>query len=284
MRQLLWGFFKKMAIADNCAVIVDSVYGAVPDQNGMTLFVASVLFSFQIYCDFSGYSDIAIGTAKLFGFRLMQNFHVPYFARDIAEFWRRWHISLTTWFRDYLYIPLGGSRGTKGRTIFNVFVIFLVSGFWHGANWTFIFWGFINALLFLPLLIGKQNRRHLGNVAEHRTWPNVTEILLIGLNFILVNFAWIFFRADTIGQAFHFIQGIFTQGFFELPDFRRGLAIVIPLIVFMIMVEWINRKKIHQLEIGNWKLVWRHATYIIVIALIFFFGKYNSNTFIYFQF
>lgn len=284
MRQILWGFFKKMAVADNCAAIVDSVFNAYPDYNGMTLFVASVLFSFQIYCDFSGYSDIAIGTAKLFGFRLMQNFSVPYFSRDIAEFWRRWHISLTTWFRDYLYIPLGGSRGGRWQTVRNVFIIFLVSGFWHGANWTFIFWGLINALLFLPLLIGGQNRRNLGTVAEGRNWPSIRQFMRIGLNFLLVNFAWIFFRADHIDEAFEFIGGIFTPGFFALPDFRRDLAIVAPLIVILLIIEWVNRTKAHQLDIAGIPKWRRHIMYILIIALIFFFGKYNAATFIYFQF
>jgi len=158
MRQMLWGFFKKMVVADNCAQIVDTIFKNPEVYNGPTLWVAIILFSFQIYCDFSGYSDIAIGTAKLFGFDLMTNFKVPYFARDIGEFWRRWHISLTTWFRDYVYIPLGGSRGTIRKTLINVIIVFVVSGFWHGANWTFIFWGFLNAVLFLPLIVFKLNR------------------------------------------------------------------------------------------------------------------------------
>src|SRR5690606_33207591 len=168
---------------------------------GSTLLLGAVFFAFQIYGDFSGYSDIAIGTSRLFGFDLKQNFAMPYFSRDIAEFWRRWHISLTTWFRDYVYIPLGGSRGSKWLQVRNVFIIFLVSGFWHGANWTFIVWGALNALYFLPLLLGHKNRSHIDVVAAHRRLPTFREFLQMGLTFLLTVVAWVFFRADTVEQA-----------------------------------------------------------------------------------
>ncbi|MFD1079537.1 MBOAT family O-acyltransferase, partial [Longispora fulva] len=171
LRQILWGLFKKMVIADNCAEYVNLAFANPEAHSGSTLILGLILFAFQIYGDFSGYSDIAIGTARLFGFKLMQNFAFPYFSRDIAEFWRRWHISLTTWFRDYVYIPLGGSRGTKVNQIRNIFLIFLLSGFWHGANWTFLIWGGLNAIFFIPLLIKKRNRKHLNGIAIGRIFP-----------------------------------------------------------------------------------------------------------------
>ena len=203
MRQILWGLFKKIVIADNCAVYVDQVFGNYPEYSGSTLLLAAVLFTFQIYGDFSGYSDIAIGTAKLFGIRLMRNFNNPYFSRDIAEFWRRWHISLTTWFRDYVYIPLGGSRPVvpanvrnaerykKWVIIRNTFIIFLLSGLWHGANWTYIAWGLYHALLFLPLILLGKNRKYTNQIAENRLLPTFKECLQMLLTFGLVVFGWI---------------------------------------------------------------------------------------------
>src|SRR5690606_6541256 len=191
LRQILWGLFKKMVIADNCAVFVNTIFDNHQDYSGSTLVLGAVFFAFQIYGDFSGYSDIAIGTARLFGFNLMQNFAFPYFSRDIAEFWRRWHISLSTWFRDYLYIPLGGSLGSKSKVIRNVFIIFIVSGFWHGANWTYIVWGTLNALYFLPLLLTNKNRNHLEIVANHTIWPSPKAVINILITFSLTTLAWI---------------------------------------------------------------------------------------------
>ncbi len=201
MRQILWGLFKKIVIADNCAIYVNHIFENYHDVSGSTLLLGAVFFAFQIYGDFSGYSDIAIGTARLFGFNLMRNFAFPYFSRDIAEFWRRWHISLTTWFRDYLYIPLGGSRGTKWQVVRNTFIIFLVSGFWHGANWTFIAWGAFHAILFLPLILLNQNRKYTNTVAESRLLPNIKEIFQMGLTFLLVVLGWVFFRAENLHDA-----------------------------------------------------------------------------------
>lgn len=198
MRQILWGLFKKVVIADNCAEYANIIFNNYIDYSGSTLVLGAIFFTFQIYCDFSGYSDMAIGMSRLFGFNLMRNFAFPYFSRDIAEFWRRWHISLSTWFRDYLYIPLGGSKGSLPRIIRNTFIIFLVSGFWHGANWTFIVWGFLNALYFLPLLLSKNNRKNLNIVAENRNLPTIKEFANILLTFSLTVFAWIFFRAETV--------------------------------------------------------------------------------------
>jgi D-alanyl-lipoteichoic acid acyltransferase DltB (MBOAT superfamily) len=193
MQQILWGLFKKVVIADNCAVYANHIFENSADMSGSTLLLGAVFFAFQIYGDFSGYSDIAIGTARLFGFNLMQNFAYPYFSRDIAEFWRRWHISLSTWFRDYLYIPLGGSRGGTWMKVRNTFIIFIVSGFWHGANWTFIVWGALNAIYFLPLLLTKKNRQNMEVVAENSFLPSLKEFGQMTVTFALTIIAWVFF-------------------------------------------------------------------------------------------
>ena len=211
LRQILWGLFKKIVIADNCALYANEIFNNSSDYTGSTLFMGAIFFTFQIYCDFSGYSDIAIGTSRLFGFNLKQNFAFPYFSRDIAEFWRRWHISLSTWFRDYLYIPLGGSRGGKWNKIRNVFIIFIISGFWHGANWTFIIWGALNALFFLPLLLTKKNRNNLEVVAQGSVLPSLKELFSILLTFSLTVFAWVFFRAENLSHAIQYILDVFSQ-------------------------------------------------------------------------
>ncbi len=250
MRQILWGLFKKIVIADNCAVFANQIFNNSAEMNGSTLVLGAIFFTFQIYGDFSGYSDIAIGTSRLFGFNLMQNFAFPYFSRDIAEFWRRWHISLSTWFRDYLYIPLGGSRGGTLMKVRNTFIIFLVSGFWHGANWTFIVWGLLNAMYFLPLMLTNNNRNHLGVVAENRTLPTIKEFLSIILTFVLTVFAWIFFRAENLTHAFNYIGGIFSKSLFEIPQFEGKIhgVITIMLVVIFMLVEWINRENAHGLS------------------------------------
>ena len=211
MRQILWGLFKKVVIADNCAEFANQIFNNSADMNGSTLVLGALFFTFQIYGDFSGYSDIAIGTSRLFGFDLKQNFATPYFSRDIAEFWRRWHISLSTWFRDYLYIPLGGSRGGTWMKVRNTFAIFLVSGFWHGANWTFIIWGALNAIYFLPLLLTNNNRKNLGVVAEGKLLPSFRELFAMLTTFILTVFAWIFFRAEDLNHAFSYICLLYTS-------------------------------------------------------------------------
>lgn len=282
LRQILWGFFKKIVIADTCGIIVDAVFTTPEAHNSSTLIIAAILFSFQIYGDFSGYSDIAIGTAKLFGFRLMTNFKIPYFSRNIAEFWRRWHISLSSWFQDYLYIPLGGSRGTKAKTIRNIFIIFLVSGFWHGANWTFIFWGGINAFLFLPSLLFGKNRKYLGTVAEETLLPSLKELYQMSLTFGFTTIAWIFFRANSITEGFDYLK-LIGKHHFEFPVFK-GQAVIVPLIGVMLIIEWINRQQSHQLDIERFSPIIRHTIYILLIGLIFFFAQYNKASFIYFQF
>lgn len=281
MRQMLWGFFKKIVVADNCAVFVDNIWGNYAGQSGSTLLMAAFLFSIQIYCDFSGYSDIAIGCAKLFGIKLMRNFNVPYFSRDIAEFWRRWHISLTTWFRDYIYIPLGGSRVSKAKVIRNTLVIFLVSGLWHGANWTFVAWGAYHAILFLPLIVLGKNRKYTNVVAEDRALPNITELGQIVLTFILAMIGWVLFRSETIGQAWDFLCGMFNSTLFAKPSipFKTVLFVVI-----MLVVEWIQRKKEHGFVMDGVKsAVLRYACYLAVLLVIFVYGVFNE-TFIYFQF
>ena len=211
LRLILWGMFKKVVVADTCAFYVDDIFANHQDHSGPTLVLGGIYFAFQIYGDFSGYSDIAIGTARLFGIRLMTNFQMPYFSRDIAEFWRRWHISLSTWFRDYLYIPLGGSRNGKWNSVRNTFLIFLISGFWHGANWTFVLWGFIHALLFLPLLLLGLNRRNTGDIMRKSWIPQRSELFGMGLTFFFVTFAWIFFRAPNVNVACAYVQGVFLN-------------------------------------------------------------------------
>jgi D-alanyl-lipoteichoic acid acyltransferase DltB (MBOAT superfamily) len=231
-----------MVIADNCAVYVNQIFDTPQDYNSITLILGAVLFAFQIYGDFSGYSDIAIGTAKLFGFNLMQNFATPYFSRDIGEFRRRWHISLSTWFRDYVYIPLGGSKGGKWMKIRNTFIIFLVSGFWHGANWTFVIWGFLNALFFIPLLLANKNRSHTNVVAENRHLPNIKEFLQIIITFALTCFAWVFFRANNLTDSIEYINLIVigNNGEFITPNILLGL------IAFFISLEWFGRRESHS--------------------------------------
>lgn len=287
MRQILWGLFKKMVIADNCAIYANLIFNNHTDYSGSTLLLGAVFFTFQIYGDFSGYSDIAIGLSKLFGFDLMRNFTTPYFSRDIAEFWRRWHISLSTWFRDYLYIPLGGSRGSSWKKVRNTFIIFVVSGIWHGANWTFVAWGFLNALYFMPLLLSNKNRTNLGIVAQGKHLPSVNELIQMLSTFALTVFAWIFFRAESISHAWDYIARMFSSSMFSVPHFAGmyNALITILLTIVMVIIEWIGRESQHPLQnIGlNWKRPFRYAMYYaFIIALVWFSGK--EQQFIYFQF
>ena len=283
LHQILWGLFKKIVIADNCAKYVNIIFENHEAYSGSTLVLGAVFFAFQIYCDFSGYSDIAIGTARLFGFNLMQNFAFPYFSRDMAEFWRRWHISLSTWFRDYVYIPLGGSKGSKAKVIRNVFIIFLVSGFWHGANWTFIFWGGLNALYFLPLLLLKRNRKNLNDVAESSNFPSVMVLFQIAVTFSLTVFAWIFFRAENIGQAFSYIRRIFSRSLFSLPK-EMPLYLLILLFLF-IVIEWTGRKNQYAIE-EFWinKPVYVRWGFYYLLAIGMYVYGIKDQEFIYFQF
>ena len=283
-RQILWGLFKKIVVADNCATFVDQVFSTYPEQSGSTLFLAAVLFSFQIYGDFSGYSDIAIGTAKLFGIKLMRNFNVPYFSRDIAEFWRRWHISLTTWFRDYVYFPMGGSRVSKAKIVRNTFVIFLVSGFWHGANWTYIAWGAYHAILFLPLILLGKNRKYRNIVAEDRFLPTFKECFQMMLTFLLVVLGRVLSRSRSIGQAWEYFCGMCNTSLFSKPFLYVGTKRTMLLIAVMIVIAWITRRQEHALQYGPKIPSWLAWIFSAVIVLIILEYGGNSQSFIYFQF
>ncbi len=287
MRQILWGLFKKVVIADNCARFANEIFNNSGDYSGSTLVLGALFFTFQIYGDFSGYSDIAIGTSRLFGFDLKQNFAFPYFSRDIAEFWRRWHISLSTWFRDYLYIPLGGSRGGTWMKVRNTFIIFIVSGFWHGANWTFIVWGALNAVYFLPLLLLNRNRTHLGVVAENSWLPSFREVFSMLTTFALTVLAWIFFRAEDMEHAINIISEIASYTLFKIPYFKNG-SLSLPIIIltlFFFIVEWLGRKgqfALSGIDVIE-KRLYRYTFYLMIGLLIFVFQS-EQKEFIYFQF
>ena len=283
LKQILWGLFKKVVIADNCAVYVNLVFNDSTQYSGSTLVIGAVFFAFQIYGDFSGYSDIAIGTARLFGIDLLRNFAFPYFSRDIAEFWRRWHISLSSWFKDYVYIPLGGSKGSIWNQVRNVFVIFLLSGFWHGANLTFIFWGLLNALYFLPLFLLKNNRNNIDIVAKNTFFPSLKEIFQMLTTFSLTVFAWIFFRANSLEDAFLYISGIFSYSLFSMPEELPRSRVLF--ILIFISIEWLGRKNEYAISklLSTNSIVLRWLFYYIIIFAVLYFSS-NNQQFIYFQF
>lgn len=274
---------KKVVIADQCAEYANQIFNNSTDYSGSTLLLGAIFFTFQIYGDFSGYSDIALGTARLFGIELLRNFAFPYFSRDIAEFWRRWHISLSTWFRDYLYIPLGGSKGGTWIKVRNTFIIFIVSGFWHGANWTFIVWGLLNALYIMPSIVFSTNRNNLDIVAQGKYLPTLKEMLSMLLTFILTVFAWIFFRSDNIYEAINYISGIFSGSLLTIPTIRP--SIMLCLILFFVFIEWIGREDEFAIEkLGlDWYKLLRWFFYL-VISLFIFSNLGIEQTFIYFQF
>lgn len=279
--QILWGLFKKVVVADNCARYANEIFNDSGSMSSLSLLLGAFYFSFQIYGDFSGYSDIALGTSKLFGMDLLRNFNYPYFSRDIAEFWRRWHISLSSWFRDYLYIPLGGSQRNLGMKIRNTMIIFLVSGFWHGANWTFIVWGGLNAVYFLPLLITNRNRNHIDIVAKGKNLPSIGEFGAMLLTFTMCMFAWIFFRADTIKAALLYIKGIFKFDFrMQFLSFERYSPELLLLVFSFIIIEWFSREREHPV-FGKYKT----AKALLIITSILVLGSFSSiSDFIYFQF
>lgn len=281
--QIMWGLFKKIVVADNCAAYVDPVWAAYDTQTGSTLLLAAILFTIQIYGDFSGYSDIAIGTAKLFGIRLMRNFNNPYFSRDIAEFWRRWHISLTTWFRDYIYIPMGGSRVGKGKIVRNTFVIFLLSGLWHGANWTYLSWGAFHALLFLPLILLGKNRKYTNQVAEGRLLPSGKEALQIFITFTLATLGWIIFRAPSITQAWDFICAMGTDTLFTMPTAYGRMKLAIFVSVIMFIWEWFDREEEHAFTLSRLPVWARYLAFYVMVWWLIIFSA-DSQSFIYFQF
>jgi D-alanyl-lipoteichoic acid acyltransferase DltB (MBOAT superfamily) len=282
MKQIVWGMFKKIIIADFCAVYVEKIFSNYQNQPGSILLLGLVFFAFQVYGDFSGYSDIAIGTARLFGFSLMRNFAYPFFSRDVAELWRRWHISLSSWFRDYLYYSIGGSRGNKLFVIRNILIIFTVSGFWHGANWTFILWGFINGLYFIPLYLLNLNRQNLDMVAENRILPTFKEIMQMSYTFLLFIFALSVFRSKSLIDAFHYDKIIFSKSFFTFPG-SDYYGIILLLILFN-TVEWFSRKKMHALEISNLPVIVKWSVYLFFGFIVILAYKNNPQSFIYFQF
>ncbi|HEX8278893.1 MAG TPA: MBOAT family O-acyltransferase, partial [Segetibacter sp.] len=292
LKQILWGLFKKVVIADNCAEFANTIFNNSAAYSGTALLLGAVLFAFQIYGDFSGYSDIALGTARLLGFELLRNFAFPYFSRDIGEFWRRWHISLSSWFRDYLYIPLGGSKGGTWKKVRNTFIIFLVSGFWHGANWTFIAWGALNAIYIMPLIVANKNRHHLEVVANGKVFPSFKEVRQIVVTFFLTVFAWIFFRAESISHAFNYVKSLFSglvveSAYIQTFNFllyKVGFVLPVLIIVF-VLIEWLGREQKYAIEkfaFSRPKVIRWSFYYAIVIALFLFTGK--EAQFIYFQF
>lgn len=307
LRQMLWGMFKKVVVADNCAFYVDQIFANIDSHNAGTLAVAAVLFTFQIYGDFSGYSDIAIGLGKLFGIKLMRNFNVPYFSRDIAEFWRRWHISLTTWFRDYVYIPLGGSRPDipqkvknpalykKAIIVRNTFIIFLLSGFWHGANWTFVLWGAYHAMLFLPLILLEKNRKYTNVVAtlspnnpqpgftSIKRLPTLLEIGQMALTFVLAVLGWIIFRSDSIEMTGMYLSRMLDVSLWGMPYLTNKVFTFLPLLI-MLSMEWFNRAESHGLAMrGIHSKVVRYGIYM-VLSLLIIISMGPEQNFIYFQF
>ena len=280
--QIIWGLVKKIVIADSCAVYANQIFDHYQNMNSLSLILGSVYFAFQIYCDFSGYSDIALGTSKLFGIDLLKNFDFPYFSRDIAEFWRKWHISLSSWFKDYVYIPLGGSAGSVWLKVRNTFIIFLVSGFWHGANWTYVAWGFINALYFLPLLLLKQNRKNINTIQLTFNFSSFKEIFNLLLTFGITCFAWIFFRSKSITDAFLYIKKIFVnwefkEQYFEIERYNYELLY---LIVVFVIVEWNFKEKIEPIS-GKYSWIKLALCLAAILALGVF---SDSKEFIYFQF
>lgn len=285
LRQILWGFLKKVVIADQCAEQADLIFNNYHVYSGSTLFFGALFFTIQIYCDFSGYTDIATGTAKLFGFRLLRNFNYPYFSRSIAEFWRRWHISLSSWFKDYLYIPLGGSRHGIGKTVRNTIIIFVISGFWHGANWTFIAWGLLNAFYILPSILIKTNRENLEIVAHDRSVMSPIEAMQMLRTFLLVLIAWIFFRSESIQQAIEILSRIISVSLFSKPTVMRRAWVVLAFALAVFILEWIGRRDefaIQRLGIYWPKMMRRFMYYFLFILIVYFLGA--KNAFIYFQF
>ncbi len=280
VKQIVFGLFKKIVVADNCAFFVNQIFDNSGAYSASELWMGAILFAFQIYGDFSGYSDIALGTSKLFGIELLRNFKFPYFSKDIADFWRRWHISLSTWFRDYLYIPLGGSQGGKAMRLRNTFIIFLVSGFWHGANWTFILWGLLHALMFIPLLITDTNRKNLSD--SDYAWKDVPKIIL---TFLLVCVAWVFFRADTVSEAFQYVSGMFHLNslsldlFFKDGKYALFTAICTISIFTLLFIEWKNlRLRSHDVQLN------KYLVFALLVMICFMGAFKNQMSFIYFQF
>lgn len=286
LRQMLWGFFKKLIIADGCAEVVNQTWNGMGSATGLMLLVCSLLFTFQIYADFSGYSDIAIGCAKLFGIKLTTNFKVPYFSRNVREFWRRWHITLMGWFTQYVYFPLGGSRCSRGRTVLNTIIVFALSGLWHGADWTFVLWGLYHALLFIPLIL-LGSKSYKDTVAHGRRLPSFGELVSMVVTFLLVNFGWILFRAPDFAGFSEFVSRLFSPSLFNYHGLTMKMATMLLWCAALVLVEWLQRERQHVLQIDGCRLLSarpvRLALYAAIVCLIFLFAG-QVQTFIYFQF
>lgn len=289
LKLMLWGFFKKIVIADNLAIVVNQVYNNVGEYEGTPLILATVLFAFQIYCDFSGYSDIAIGSAEIMGFRLMNNFKRPYFSKSILEFWRRWHISLSTWFRDYLYIPLGGNRVPKLRLYSNLFIVFILSGLWHGANWTFVIWGLLHGFYMIFSIISENKREKFVRKIGLKRLPKIHSIIQIAITFALVNLGWIFFRANSLSDAAYIITHLFSGFTLNIEEMNIGIGLigmimVISSILFLVCIHLLQvHTKIRQFI--SKKPIWqRWLIYFTIIFVILLFGISEGIPFIYFQF
>jgi D-alanyl-lipoteichoic acid acyltransferase DltB (MBOAT superfamily) len=287
-RQMLCGFFKKIVVADYCGGIVNEFWGQYQEFPGISLFLLGVLFTIQIYCDFSGYSDIAIGCARLFGINLMRNFNYPYFSRSIPEFWRRWHISLTTWFRDYIYFPLGGSRCEKWKILRNVYIVWAISGLWHGASWHFVFWGLFHATLLAIYNIFGINTKFNHVVAYGKFLPSIKEFFQMALTFCLAVFGWIIFRAESMAQAIDYFVHMLTNPFIS-KGMRFGEATM--WCILFLMIEWVQRDKQHALQFTNTKpfnyRIVRWTIYLIIIGMSYVAYMerfYDNSPFIYFQF
>ncbi len=276
---MIWGFFKKIVIADRLAEYVDMVYASPTDHSGITSAIATVFFAFQIYCDFSGYSDIAIGSARILGIDLMENFRSPYLSKGIREFWSRWHISLSSWFRDYLYIPLGGNRVIKWRWYYNLMVTFVVSGLWHGANWTFVFWGFLHGayLIIENQFLGKEN------IAKDSGF--LKNLIRVTITFSLVTLAWVFFRASDINQGFAIIKDIFTSTDFSIMMLSKTeMVISVFFLLVLILIEVLTRKTSVVKEFDSKPVLIRWGFYYALLLSIIAFGVFEKQEFIYFQF
>ncbi|MEJ8801761.1 MBOAT family O-acyltransferase [Pontibacter sp. H249] len=301
LKLMAWGLFKKVVIADRLAVMVNEVYNNPTEYEGIPLIIATVFFAFQIYCDFSGYSDIAIGSAQVMGFKLMENFRRPYFSKSIREFWGRWHISLSTWFRDYLYIPLGGNRVLKWRWYYNIFIVFLVSGFWHGANWTFIVWGALHGFYQIFGFITADNRNAVIKNSDLTRFPALYKAVQVGTTFALVCFAWIFFRANSITDAWYIITHMFSgltesakaillninfarHKILYLGQEKEVFFLALVFIAILIIIELAKRGQSLRFKLAKSPTYFRWALTYALILIILLFGFYQSNEFIYFQF
>lgn len=295
LRLMLWGFFIKLVIADRLSIAVNHVYNNPHDKEGLTLIIATVFFSFQIYCDFAGYSTIAVGLAKILGIDLMINFDRPYFSKSVSEFWNRWHISLSTWFRDYLYFPLGGNRCKTSRWCFNIMVTFLISGIWHGANWTFVIWGGLNGFFILMSHLTKNLRQEILKIIPMQKFPFFQKAFQVSVTFVLVSFAWIFFRANHVQDAGYIITHMFSgldglsvhyvkESIHQLGMNRSDFLIAIFSLGFLLSVEMLLRKK-SLYELLQAKPQWlRWSAYYAIGIFILTLGVFSKTQFIYFQF